>query len=249
MWRRSPGPCVETVTTTRRKDKVGNPPPLGEVWKILEERGWLADRTPDVRARLRGIAQVLTYRPGEPLFIVGESPRGVYGIARGALDISIPREDGQEIVVHRAQTGFWVGDLALFSSQPRLITATAATDTVAAFLPKPRLSKLLEQYPELILDFYMLSHRNVATTLQLMANLSIPGSEARIALRLLIYDQRQTKDQDWIPLSQEKMAQVTALSLPTVQRTLRRLEEAGVVELGYGRLRIRDREKLLGYCG
>ena len=204
MWRRSAGRCVETVNTASRKDKDRNPPPLGEVWKILEERGWLADRTPDVRARMRGIAQVLTYEPGEPLFIVGEAPRGVYGIARGALDISIPREDGQEIVVHRAQTGFWVGDLALFSSQPRLVTATAATDTVAAFLPKPRLSKLLEQYPELILDFYMLSHRNVATTLQLMANLSIPGSEARIALRLLIYDQRQTKDQDWIPLSRKK---------------------------------------------
>jgi len=152
-------------------------------------------------------------------------------------------------VVHRAQSGFWVGDLALFSSLPRLITATAATEITAAFLSKTRLSQLLEQYPELILDFYVLSHRNVATTLQLMANLSIPSSEARIALRLLIYDQRQAKGQDWIPLSQEKMAELTALSLPTVQRTLRRLEEAGIVELGYGRLQIRDREQLLRYCG
>jgi len=249
MWRRSPGRRVETVNTSKRKDKVGNTPPLGEVWKILEQRGWLVDRTPEVRARLRGIAQVVTYRPGEPLFIVGEPPRGVYGIARGALDISIPREDGQEVVVHRAQSGFWVGDLALFSSLPRLITATAATEITAAFLSKTRLSQLLEQYPELILDFYVLSHRNVATTLQLMANLSIPSSEARIALRLLIYDQRQAKGQDWIPLSQEKMAELTALSLPTVQRTLRRLEEAGIVELGYGRLQIRDREQLLRYCG
>jgi hypothetical protein len=34
-----------------------------------------------------------------------------------------------------------------------------------------------------------------------------------------------------------------------VQRTPRRLEETSIVELGYGRLRIRDREQLLRYCG
>lgn len=215
---------------------------------MLEQRGWLAERNPDVRARLKSIAQVRTYRRGECLYVVGEPPNGVFGIARGALDISIPREDGQEIVVHRAQPGFWVGDLALFSGLPRLITAAAAAETVAAYLPRTRLSRLLKQHPDLIADFYVLSHRNVATTLQLIANLSIPRAEARIALRLLIYDQRQTNGQDWITLPQEKLAELTALSLPTVQRALRRLEEAGLVELGYGRLRILDRERLLRFC-
>lgn len=234
--------------TTEKKDMVTNPPPLGEVWKMLEERGWLAERSADVRARLLGIAEVRGYRPGESLYMVGEPPRGVYGVARGSVDLSIPRDDGEEIVVHRTQPGFWVGDLALFSSRTRLITVTAATEVIAAFLPKTRLTALLEQYPELIRDFYMLSHRNMATTLQLIANLSVPRADERIALRLLIYDQRRTKSEAWLPLSQEKLAQLTALSVPTVQRTLRRLEESGIVELGYGRLRISDREKLLGYC-
>ena len=72
--------------------------------------------------------------------------------------------------------------------------------------------------------------------------------EARIALRLLIYYQRQTQAPDWIPLSQEKLAHLTALSLPTVERALRTFVDNGLVELGYGRLRICDREKLLRYC-
>lgn len=237
------------MTTTGRKHRVDDTPSLDEVWNSLEQRGWLAERTPDVRARLRSIAQVRTYGRGEPLYVVGTPPDGVYAIARGALDISIPRQDGLEIVVHRAQSGFWIGDLALFSGQVRLVTVTAATETVAACLPKARLSQLLKQHPGLIADFYVLSHRNVATMLQLIANLSTPGADARIALRLLIYDQRQASGGDWIPLPQEKLAELTALSLPTVQRTLRSLAETGVVELGYGRLRIQDREKLLRYCG
>ena len=234
--------------TTGKKDMVANHPPLGEVWKMLEERGWLAERSADVRARLLGIAEVRGYRPGESLYMVGEPPRGVYGVARGSVDLSIPRDDGEEIVVHRTQPGFWVGDLALLSSRPRLISVTAATNVITAFLPRTALTGLLERYPELIRDFYVLSQRNMATALQLIANLSVPRADERIALRLLIYDQRRTQNREWLPLSQEKLAQLTALSLPTVQRTLRRLEELGIVELGYGRLRIRDREKLLGYC-
>ena len=235
--------------TTKKKNMVTETPPLGEVWALLEARGWLAERAADVRDRLRSIAQVRAYRGGEPLYIFGEPSNGVFGIARGSLDVAIPREDGQEVMIHRAQPGFWVGDLALFSSQPRLISATAASDVVAAFLPRTRLAQLLKQHPELIEDFYILSHRNVATMLQLMANLSIPRAEARIAQRLLSFDKRQTKSPDWIPLSQEKLAQLTAVSLPTVQRTLRSFVDTGLVELGYGRLRIRDREQLLRFCG
>jgi CRP-like cAMP-binding protein len=235
--------------TTKHRGSTAKAPALQEVWAMLEARGWLAERSPDVRARLSEIARVRRYAPGENLYSAGEEALGVYGIARGALDISIPREDGQEIVIHRTQPGFWIGDLALFSAQRRVVTATAATDVVAAFLSKDRLAQLLEQHPELVTDFYMLSHRNVATTLRLVANLSIPRAEARIALRLLIHDQRQGKDQDWMPLSQEKLAQLTALSLPTVQRALRYLAEEDIVELGYGRLRVIDRERLLGHCG
>jgi CRP-like cAMP-binding protein len=235
--------------TSCSKDKIAaNTPTLGDVWKMLEARGWLSERSPEVRDRLLGIAQVRVYQPGENLYSVGEEPQGVYGVARGALDISIPREDGLEIVIHSAQPGFWVGDLALFSSQRRLITATTATEVVAAFLSNNRLSQLLDRYPNLISDFYVLSHRNMATTLRLLANLSIPRAEARVALRLLIHDQKQTRTGDWLPMSQEKLAQLTALSLPTVQRTLRCLDDSGIVELGYGRLRVCDRIKLLERC-
>jgi CRP-like cAMP-binding protein len=237
------------VKASEHSNDVAKTPSLQEVWALLEARGWLSERSPDVRTRLRGIARVRSYQPGENLFSTGERPLGVYGVARGALDISIPREDGQEIIVHRTQPGFWVGDLALFSAQRRIITATAATDAVVAFLPKDRLAQLLERHPELVTDFYMLSHRNVATTLQLIANLSIPRAETRIALRLLIYDQRQGSEQDWLPLSQEKLAQVTALSVPTVQRALRHFVEAGAVELGYGRVRVIDRDRLFSHCG
>jgi CRP-like cAMP-binding protein len=237
------------VTIISTSDTLDHTPLIGEVWDMLAERGWLAERTPDVQSKLRNIAQVRTYRPGEHLYLVGKPPGGIHGLARGAIDISVPREDGQEVVLHRAQAGFWIGDSALFSGMPRLVTVTAATETVAAYLPRTQLWGLLEKHPNLTLDFYVLSHRNMATILQLLANLSIPRAGARIASCLLSFNRRKKKDQDWVLLSQEKLAELSALSLPTVQRTLRHLEETGIVELGYGRLRIRDPQQLSRYSG
>ena len=127
---------VPPMTSSQQDNFAASTPTLGDVWKMLEARGWLSERSPEVRDKLLGIAQVRVYQPGEHLYSVGEEPQGVYGVARGALDISIAREDGEEIVVHNAQPGFWVGDLALFSSQRRLVTATAATEVIAAFLSK-----------------------------------------------------------------------------------------------------------------
>jgi CRP/FNR family cyclic AMP-dependent transcriptional regulator len=42
---------------------------------------------------------------------------------------------------------------------------------------------------------------------------------------------------------------MVALSLPTLQRVLRRLQDGGLIELGYGRIRILDRRGLLSLCG
>ena len=48
----------------------------------------------------------------------------------------------------------------------------------------------------------------------------------------------------WILLSQDDIAMFTAVSLPTLQRVLRRFSDAGLIEIGYGRLRVLDRAGL-----
>ena len=63
----------------KKTHKAGTTPPLGEVWALLEERGWLAERGAEFRARLREIARVRAFRRGEALYMVGEPSNGVFG--------------------------------------------------------------------------------------------------------------------------------------------------------------------------
>jgi len=94
-----------------------------------------------------------------------------------------------------------------------------------------------------------LSHENVGTLLRLLGNLATTPSEARVAVRLLLQAERQSSSEAGLRLSQAKLAEMVALSLPTLQRILRRLQEQGMIELGYGQIRIVDHRRLLSLCG
>jgi CRP/FNR family transcriptional regulator, cyclic AMP receptor protein len=218
-------------------------------WHFLERSGWLASCDVDVRKSLRSIAALVTFAAGDYLYRAGDVPNGVFGLVSGAIDSLIPRLDGEEIVVHRAGGGFWIGDLALFSKQRRLLSLRAATPLAVIHLPQKELQEITHRQPALIGDFYRLSHTNMAMTLSLLGNLAVSGAENRVALRLLIQHPVLADEDGWIPLGQEALAELVALSTQSVRRALRQLESQGLLELGYRRIRILDERKLSGLCG
>ena len=215
--------------------------------EVLSERGWLAGRPPAVRDAILSAGRLVKYDPGAVLYNVGDRPEGLYGLVSGVVQLHIPSEYGETITVHRAEPGFWIGDLALFSEQTRLVGVSARGTAWVFFVPSVRLRRLVQERPETIADFYALTHQNMQTALRLIANLSVTQSHRRVALRLLHYAELSDHPEGWLELSQEELATLTAVSLPTLQRCLRRLSDDGCIEVGYGRIRIRDRDALMRF--
>jgi CRP-like cAMP-binding protein len=221
---------------------------LAAALATLARSGWFAGRPERTRSLIGAEARLRRFRPGEALYRVGDPPNGLFGLVEGALRISVPRDDGEDYVIHRADPGFWIGDAAQFSDGGRLVTLTAAGPTTVVHVPVEALERLVEVEPRLYRDFYALTHDNFRTALRLFVNSLVPESEVRVALRLLHQDEMAGKPERGVALAQAEFADLVGLSLPTLQRALRRLTEAGLVEAGYGRLRILDREGLLRRC-
>jgi len=198
---------------------------------------------------LCGVAELRHFAPGACLYRSGDKPDGVFGLVEGALDILIPRIDGQEFVIHRADNGFWIGDLALFSNQERLVSARSAAPSLVVHLPAPTLGALLRDHPGLIADFYELTWENMATTLRLLGNLAVSGANQRVGLRLLVQQAQLPAGEAWISISQDTLAELVALSTQSVRRALRRLESMQFIECGYRRIRIIDAKALGEFCG
>lgn len=221
---------------------------LAAALATLGRSGWFAGRSERMRALIGAEARLRRFRPGETLYHVGDASNGLFGLVEGALRLSVPRDDGEDYVIHRADPGFWIGDAAQFSDDGRLVTLTAAASTTVVHVSAEALERLVEAEPRLYRDFYALTHQNFRTALRLFVNTLVPDSDLRVALRLLHQHELAGEPERGIALAQAEFADLVGLSLPTLQRALKRLAEAGLVEIGYGRIRILDREALLRRC-
>ncbi|MFD0987933.1 Crp/Fnr family transcriptional regulator [Methyloligella solikamskensis] len=215
---------------------------------VLEQRGWFAQRNAAVRKRLGSIAKLRHFEANAAVYRAGDAPSGVFGLVRGSLNCSFPRSDGEDYVMHRAGAGFWFGDLALLSDRPRLVSLYAAEQTTLVHLPIHELSKMLREDPALYADFYQLTYENFESTFKIVTNLSMASATKRVADKLL-FELNGWPDQDgWLPISQADLARMTAISVPTLQRVVKRFANEGLIEKSYGRIKVTDREGLLGIC-
>lgn len=221
---------------------------LGRALKILAARGWFAERSAETRTRLGKIAKLRSFAKDDLVYMAGDPPNGVFGLISGSLNISIPRSDGEDYTVHRAGAGFWFGDLALFSEGSRLVSVHAAEPTLTVHLPPHDLKRLVDKDPRLYADFYALTYENFRTAFQIISNLAMPSSDKRLADRLLLEVDRRGDGDGWIPLSQAELAALAAVSLPTLKRVMRRFADAGMINHGYARVQVLDRDGLARLC-
>ncbi|WP_170608681.1 Crp/Fnr family transcriptional regulator [Ruegeria arenilitoris] len=216
--------------------------------KQLLATGWFGSRGARFQKDLLECATKKTFGAFETLYHSGDPANGVYTVLDGAVQITAPADDGQEFVLHRQGGGFWIGDLALFADAQRLVSVVATQETRTLFFPSTRVDRLVKENPEYIRDFYALTHENMQTALRIMANLAVTGTEKRLVLRLLHLDEGTSKSNGWITVSQDELAEMVAVSQPTLHRNLHRLADLGLIELGYGRVRLRNRRKLIASC-
>lgn len=221
---------------------------LASAIDVLAAQGWFSQRSKATRARLGAIAKLRSFAKDELVYLAGDAPNGVFGLVSGSLNVSFPRGDGEDYTLHRAGSGFWIGDLALFSSGVRLVSVRAAEPALMVHLPVHDLAGLLNDDPRLYADFYALTYENFKTAFRIISNLAIASTEKRLADRLIMEAESRGDADGWIPISQPELAKLLAVSVPTLQRIMRRFVGAGLVKNSYARIQVVDRDGLRRLC-
>ena len=212
--------------------------------RVLQSHGWFSERSKETQKRLSEIARLRTFEAHEPIYLAGQNPNGVFGMVDGSIKIAYPRNDGEDYIAHHAGSGFWIGDLALFADAPRLVSVHATGTTTMVQLSPQGITRLVREDPRLHTDFYALAYENVRIALNVLANLAIVSIDKRVADRLLLETDAHPKADGWVRISQPDLAQLLAVSLPTLRRTIARFVRDGLVEQGYGRIKVVDPKSL-----
>lgn len=202
----------------------------------LDRVGWLAEQPEEFQSAVAAVGRWRKVEAGAFLYHAGDPPNGLFGLADGGLDITVPLLSEEPVPIHRAEIGFWIGDSAELSETPQLVSVTAVAPSRVLHVPGPALRRPLEEKPERWRALYRLSARNTATAVRLLSeSLSLPV-RARVARRLLVLAVR-SRD---VSITQADLARLVGVTRATLQRCLADLEAAGAVERRYGAVRVLD---------
>jgi CRP/FNR family cyclic AMP-dependent transcriptional regulator len=209
----------------------------------LDRVGWLANQPYDFRQWVAKVAEWRNYNVGKAIYLAGDQSDGIYGLASGALELTFPLIGDEPVSIYRAEVGFWIGDSAELSDEPRLISLFAASECRMLHIPSRAIRTRLASRPADWQYFFRLSHINVKTAVTLLAETLALTVRARICRRLL----KLTEADAEARITHEQLAKFLGLTRTTVTEELRRLSTRGAIDTGYGRIRVLDRSILEAY--
>lgn len=207
---------------------------------VLLTEGWLAEEQPAFRDRILAMGRVIRVGRGQSLYATGDSPDAMFGVIQGQVDVSLPVAPEEEVLIHRGGPGFWVGDSALLAQVGRAMSVTAATECEVLRLPGPAIRAHLAEMPQDWPCFFRLNHRNAVLAIQVLAEVLTLSPRARCARTVL----RIAGHDGVVPVTQEELARLTGMSRASVRRAMADLVRSGVIQTGYGEMRIVDEGRL-----
>jgi CRP-like cAMP-binding protein len=192
------------------------------------------------------------YQTGDAIFRKGDPSGGLGVVLQGRVRTVIASPEGREQVLKVFGPGRTFADIAVFDDEPQPADAIADSETTVLFIPRAALLEILKRHPEAAIDVIRLFASRLRAYKQMVEDLSLKTVVARVA-RLLVDRARgaQTVVEESASSSpdytQDEIAALVGSVREVVQRALKTLEHAGLIQMMRGRIQIIDVDALEGW--
>lgn len=169
---------------------------------------------------------------GEPLHREGDEPTHVYIVREGRIELSV-RSRGTRVVIQTMRSGDVDGDIQMLLGLPLPYEARAPVPATCLLLDRAGFDALLADHPPVARRWLTSVSGRLARSHQRLTTLLGQPLDAQVAQLLL-----DESSQDVAHLSQATLAAMLGARRPSVNRILRRFADDGLVEIGYGKVRL-----------
>ena len=205
---------------------------------------WLSDPPEALKTEIVRRCDRIAAREARSLYGVGDPAGGIFHIMSGRLDMHLPLWGADRSLAHVAGPGWWIGDLAAVTGNPRRFDIAVQRDTQLLRLSRAEIGRICDRHPEMLQHLLMMSMANQRMAIDAAEALGIAEPVRRICACLLRIDRGGPGWNGRLDLTQGELASIAKLSRRRTNAALRDLEEAGAVRLGYGEIDLRDRAAL-----
>ena len=171
--------------------------------------------------------------------------RGVMAVLSGSLRVYCVSEEGREVTLYRVEKG----DVCILSASCLMdsivfdVLIEAVEETTVSLIPSAVLHKVELENPLVELYIYKNATEKFSEVLWTIQQVLFMKIDQRIALAL--HDERLRQKSDVLSVTHEDLAKQIGSVREVVSKTLKYMEEEGLVRLGRGKIEILDTGKLV----
>ena len=216
---------------------------LDAACEVVRSKGWLRQTPVAFQCAVLDRCLLEKFRPGIPIYAVGDEPGGMYGIVAGALGVSVATAKQGVYTAHFALPGSWFGETAAFTRKPRRVGLTATRDSQLLHLPLRAIDEIVKRDPGAWRFFGLLTINHLDLAMGGSDDLMIRDHAKRfVAVLLRAGNCRRINTRDnqpiQIDLNHEDLANMANVARTTAGAILRKLEADGHLDLSYRRISI-----------
>ena len=190
---------------------------------------------------------------GEHLFLQGQPGDGLYCVTGGSLTVQSADAEGEMPVLVVLEPCHWFGEVSLVDGRLRSHGAVADTASTVWFVPRLALEEWLGHHPQHWRDIARLMAGKLRIVYQVVDEEMRRPMTQRVARRLWLavkgWGWSEHAPRQRLRLSQEQLTRMLGASRSSVNKSLRELEDGGVLRLHYGAIEVLDLALLRRSCG
>lgn len=220
---------------------------------LISTENWIASLPDHVRAAIAERCVEERYEAGEDIRSAGSMPDGIIHIVSGYVRLQALQEDGRQLLITIYAAGNCYAETAVVGKRPLHHTTTALTDTVIRRLPVDAFWELYGLCPE-IPEALCRKFAN-ALSWQIAAREMRASKRLAQCIAMLLQHASEicgTRYVDGIeitcPFTQQDLADHLDVTRQSIQREVRVLKRAGLIERNGRRWLIRAGKDLQSFC-
>ena len=204
---------------------------------VLGRHEFFRDLPPAALHKLASHSRQQAFTAGQRIFSKGDAGLGLLAVMSGIVKISVPGEDGREIVLNLIPPNEIFGEIALLDGKPRTADATALVACQLLVLDRRDFIPLISEVPTIAVQLLEIISGRLRRTTEQVEDMYFGNLEARLAKALLRLAEIQgvaRQPRPRVSITQKELGFSVGLSRESTNRYLRDWEEAGYVTLEKG---------------
>jgi CRP/FNR family transcriptional regulator len=220
--------------------------------RLLARVSLFADLSERDLHQLSQVAVPRSYQAGEAVFREGDTGDTCYVVREGSVRVTRRHSDGRVITLAELRPGAIFGELAMFGGETRSASVEALQDTRALAILAGDMRRIMLQHPEIAVKMLGGLADRLRAANERIARQSFQTVAGRVASALLSQVQARSEDGEAerdvvIEATQAEIAQLAGASRESASRFLAKLERAGLITTGRGRVVVHEPASLRNY--